>query len=63
MEDKKGINWIFALIAFTLGLVLKKHIDFKSLTLKEPYLDILYIIVFLMSIYMTFKDMNKQSEK
>ncbi len=63
MEDKKGINWIFALIAFALGLVLKKHIDFKNLTLKEPYLDILYIIVFLLSIYMTFKDIKKQSEK
>lgn len=63
MEDKKGINWIFALIAFALGLTLKKHIDFKNLTLKEPYLDILYIIVFLLSIYMTFKDIKKQSEK
>ena len=44
MENKKGINWFFALIAFTLGLTLFKHIDFKNLTLKDPLLDILYIL-------------------
>lgn len=36
MENKKGINWFFAFIAFTLGLTLYKHIDFKNLTLREP---------------------------
>lgn len=55
MDNKKGMNWFFAFIAFTLGLTLVKHIDFKNLTLKEPALDILYIIVFILSIYMTFK--------
>ncbi len=41
MENKKGINWFFAFIAFTLGLTLFKHIDFATFTLKEPALDIL----------------------
>ncbi len=55
MERKKGMNWFFVLIAFTLGLSLIKHIDFKSLTLKEPALDLLYIILFIISIYVIFK--------
>jgi hypothetical protein len=51
MESKKGINWFFALIAFTIGLTLFKHIDFKNFSLKDPVLDILYLIVFVISIY------------
>lgn len=38
-------NWFFAFIAFTLGLTLFKHIDFKNFTFKDPALDILYLIV------------------
>lgn len=59
MENKKGINFFFALIAFTLGLTLFKHIDFKNLSLKDPILDILYIIVFVISIYLLIKDYRK----
>jgi hypothetical protein len=62
MENKKGINWFFAFITFTLGLTLFKHIDFKNFTLKEPVLDVLYLIVFVLSIYFMLKG-NNQSEK
>ena len=60
MENKKGINWFFAFIAFTLGLTLFKHIDFKYFTLKDPVLDVLYLIVFVLSIYFMLKG-KKQS--
>ncbi|WP_310377442.1 hypothetical protein [Flavobacterium sp.] len=63
MDNKKGMNWFFAFIAFTLGLTLIKHIDFKNLTLKDPILDILYIIVFLISIYLIIKDLKKKADK
>ncbi len=63
MENKKGLNWFFVFIAFTLGLTLIKHIDFKNLTLKEPALDILYIIVFLISIFLIIKDYPKRPKK
>lgn len=63
MDNKKGVNWIFVFIAFTLGLTLIKHIDFKNLTLKEPVLDILYIVVFIISIYLIIKDLKKRPEK
>lgn len=63
MNTKKGMNWFFAFIAFTLGLTLIKHVDFKNLTLKEPLLDILYIIVFVISIYIILKDLKKNTAK
>jgi nicotinamide riboside transporter PnuC len=63
MEKKKTINWFFVFIAFTLGLTLMKHIDFKNLTLKDPILDILYLIVFVIAIYFLIKDYTKGAEK
>jgi hypothetical protein len=62
MKNKKGINIFFAFIAFTIGLTLLKHIDFKNFTLKDPYLDILYIIVFVISIYIIIKDYTKRTK-
>ena len=63
MGKKNGLNWIFVFIAFILGLTLIKHIDFKTLTLKEPVLDILYIIVFAISIFIIIKDLKKNTYK
>ncbi len=62
MENKKGINWFFAFIVFTLGLTLFKHIDFATFSLKDPVLDVLYLIVFVLSIYFMLKG-NNQPEK
>ncbi|WP_310558294.1 hypothetical protein [Flavobacterium sp.] len=62
MDNKKGINWFFAFIAFTLGLTLFKHSDFKTFTLKDPILDVLYLIVFVLSIYFMLNG-NNQPEK
>jgi len=63
MESKKGINLFFAFIAFILGLTLFKHIDFQNFTLKDPVLDILYLIVFVICIYLIIKDYTKRPEK
>ena len=63
MESRKGINLFFAFIAFILGLTLFKHIDFKNFTLKDPVLDILYLIVFVISIYLIIKDFTKRPDK
>jgi len=62
MENKKRIYWFFAFIAFTLGLTLFKHIDFATFTLKDPVMDILYLVVFVLSIYFMVKGKN-QSKK
>jgi nicotinamide riboside transporter PnuC len=63
MESKKGINFFFAFIAVILGWTLFKHLDFQNLKLKEPVLDILYLVVFVISIYLLIKDYKKRPEK
>jgi membrane protein DedA with SNARE-associated domain len=63
MENKKGINLFFAFIAFTLGWTLFKHFDFKNFKFEDPALDILYLIVFVISIYLIIKDYLKRPEK
>lgn len=63
MENKKGINFFLAFITILLGGTLFKHFDFKTGTLADPYLDILYLIVVVVSIYLIVKDRKKGSEK
>ena len=63
MEHQKGINLFFAFIAVVIGWTLFKHIDFRNLTLKEPVLDILYLIVFVMSLYWLIKGFKKQGKR
>lgn len=63
MDSKKGMNWFFAFFAFTLGLTLIKHIDFKNLTLKEPVLDILYIVVFVIINLHYYKRLEETNRK
>ena len=45
MENKKGINLFFAMIAFVLGLTLFRHLDTETWQFKDPVMDILYLIV------------------
>lgn len=63
MENKKEINLFFAFIALILGGTLFKHVDFKNLTFKDPVFDILYLIVFVISLYLLIKDYKKQPKK
>lgn len=54
MEKKKGLNAFFAFIAVVLGWTLFKHVDFVNVTLKDPVLDVLYIVVFAGVVYLLF---------
>lgn len=63
MERKKGINFYFAFICIILGWTLFKHADFKNLKLQDPVLDILYLAVFIVSLYLLVKDYKKNAEK
>lgn len=63
MESKKGYNFFFALIAIILGWTLFKHFDFENFKLADPVLDILYLIVFVISIYFLIKDYRRQPGK
>jgi len=63
MDDKKGINFIFVIIAFILGTTLLRHFNFKTLSFKMPVLDTFFLIIFIVSIYLTIKDYNKPAKE
>lgn len=63
MQPKRGINFFFVVIAFTIGLTLWKDIDFKNRTLEDPAIDILYIIVLAALIFMILKDLSRPKNK
>lgn len=60
MEDKKGTNFFFGLMATILGLALYKKFDFQTLSFEKPALAAVYIITFILSIYMLIRN-NKKS--
>ncbi len=62
MKNKTGFNFFFACIAFTLGLALLREFDFNTFSFRKTALGILYLVVFLVAIYLTFKK-SKKSEK
>ena len=63
MQPKRGINFFFAVIAFTIGLTLWKDIDIKNRTLEDRAIDILYIIVLAALIFMILKDFVRPKDK
>ena len=63
MKNIKLPNFFFTVIAIILGVSLYRHFDFKNLKFEEPALDILYLIVFIFSIYGIVKSYKKPTEK
>lgn len=63
MKNKFGFNFFFAMIAFTLGLALLREFDFHTFTFRKTALGILYLLVFIVSIYMTFKKKSNTNEQ
>lgn len=63
MENKKIPSFAFGVIAVILGWTLVKHFDFENLKFEKTWLDVLYLIVFIFSIYALIKNYKKQAEK
>lgn len=63
MKNKIGFNIIFALIAFILALALIREFDFENLVFRKQVLGFLYLIVFLISVFLTFKKKKKETEQ
>ncbi len=55
MKNKIGFNFLFAIIAFTVGLALSSEFDFQTFTFRKTALGILYLLVFIVSLYLAFK--------
>ena len=56
MENKKGVNVVFVLMAFVLGTTVFKHFDFKTSSFKMPVLDTIFLLTFILAIYLIIKE-------
>ncbi len=63
MKDKIGFNIIFAIIAFPIALALFKDTDFNTFAFKKPALDIFYLIVLIVLLFLAFKKNRKEAVK
>ena len=55
MKNKIGFNIVFAMMAFVLGLALLREFDFENFVFRKKVLGFLYLIIFIISIFLTFK--------
>ncbi|MFC5282993.1 hypothetical protein [Pedobacter alpinus] len=63
MKNKIGFNIFFALVSFILGMALLREFDFQNFVFRKQFLGFLYPIVFIISVFLTFKKKDKESEK
>ncbi|WP_035651775.1 hypothetical protein [Flavobacterium sp. ASV13] len=63
MENKSALRFTFSIIAIILGVVLFKQFDFETLKFEKPGLAIIYIVVFLFSIFVLIKNYKKKTDK
>ncbi|UPT70380.1 MAG: hypothetical protein M0D53_15000 [Flavobacterium sp. JAD_PAG50586_2] len=61
MENRKGINFFFAIIAIIVGSAIYKQFDFEKVRFEKPALAVVYIVVFIASIFFIIKDYRKRS--
>lgn len=59
MENKKPISFTLLVVVIILGVTLFKQFDFETLQFEKPALAILYIIVFVVSLYFLVKRPKK----
>lgn len=64
MENKNNVPvFTFSIVAIILGVVLYKQFDFNTLTFEKPALAIVYIIVFVFSIFVLIKNFIQRTKK
>ena len=55
MKNKIGFNFLFAIIAFPVGMALSREYNFENNSFKNSGLGVIYLITFLGSIFLTLK--------
>jgi membrane protein DedA with SNARE-associated domain len=61
MENKKASTFIFSVIAIILGVTLFRQFDFENYKFEKPGLAVVYMIVFVISVYILIKDFRNNS--
>lgn len=63
MENKKPLSFVFTIIAIILGVILFKQFDFENFKFEKPALAVVYLIVFVFSIYILVRNYKNQPKK
>ncbi|HEY1195168.1 hypothetical protein [Flavobacterium sp.] len=64
MENKNNTPvFTFSIVAIILAVALYKQFDFETFKFEQPELAVLYIVVFVFSIYILIKNFIKRSGK
>ncbi len=61
MEPKKGINFFFTIIALIVGSAALRNVQFSTLTVKQPALTTLYVLVFAAAVYGILHERKKKN--
>ena len=60
MEQRKGLNFVFTIIAIIVGGSLIKEYDVENRTFEKPLLALIYLLTFLFSVFIIIKDLRKR---
>lgn len=63
MENNKAPIFTLSIVAIIVGVALYKQFDFESLRFKNTALAIIYLVVFVFSVYVLIKNRKKKAEK
>jgi len=63
MEKNKAPLFTFTIVAIILGVTLYKQFDFENLKFEKTGLAIVYLIVFIASIYFIIKSLSTTTNK
>lgn len=61
MENKNNSSFILVIVALILGSTLFKHFDFENLRFRQPWLDALYLVTFVVTIYFLIRNYRKKN--
>lgn len=56
MENKNNMSFILIIIAVILGSSLFKHFDFGNMRFQKPWLDAIYFVTFIVTIYFLIRN-------
>lgn len=63
MEKNKVPMFTFSIVAIILGVTLFKQFDFENFKFEKPALAIVYLVVFIASIYFIIKGLRTSTNK
>ncbi|NHM07988.1 hypothetical protein G4D82_14075 [Flavobacterium sp. CYK-4] len=62
MENKKGLNFFFLIIAIITGSKLVHHFDFQNFSFQKPAIDTIYLVAFLASIFFLIREFRNRNK-